>query len=237
MDDLPINFEDFREMESSIKLKYISTEEKNENASLKNISFSIDRGESIAILRSNYKDESFNKLRELLVGSLQPSSGIVRITELVNDLGNLTTLFHSNASGRKNIYMCCSALGMDKLEVDVIEDDIINLSGLEQCIDDSVKHYSEEMRSQLALAISFFLKGKILIFDQTLQIENEEYLQKTKKKIEEFLHAKGTFVLFTDSIQMARNLCSRGMLIQNGHLVVDDIIDSTLEALQISAEG
>lgn len=133
--------------------------------------------------------------------------------------------------------MCCSALGMDKLEVDVIEDDIINLSGLEQCIDDSVKHYSEEMRSQLALAISFFLKGKILIFDQTLQIENEEYLQKTKKKIEEFLHAKGTFVLFTDSIQMARNLCSRGMLIQNGHLVVDDIIDSTLEALQISAEG
>lgn len=186
---------------------------------LNDVSAVIREGESVALFGHNGSGKS--TLLKLISGVLRPDAGQVLTRGRVAGLIEVGAGFHPDLSGRENIYLNAAILGMEKKEIDARFDEIVAFSEIEQFIDTEVKHYSSGMFVRLAFAVAIHTTLDVLLVDEVLAVGDEPFQKKCLDKIRE-LQAQGkTILVVSHALDTAANLCSRGILLEKGHVIFD----------------
>jgi lipopolysaccharide transport system ATP-binding protein len=194
---------------------------------LQDINFEVNRGEVIGIVGKNGAGKS--TLLKILSRVTSPTTGIIKTRGRIVSLLEVGTGFHSEMSGRENIYMNGAILGMTKKEISSKMNDIIEFSGCERYIDTPVKRYSSGMTVRLAFAVAAHLDPEILIVDEVLAVGDAEFQKKAIGKMQDISRKGGRTVLFVShNMAAVKSLCTRGILIENGMIKIDGDIDKTL---------
>ena len=186
--------------------------------SLKDINFDVERGSTLGIIGRNGAGKS--TLLKLLSRVTAPTTGSIKIKGRVASLLEVGTGFHPELTGRENVYLNGSILGMRKREIDRKLDEIVDFSGVERYIDTPVKRYSSGMSVRLAFAVAAHLESEILIVDEVLAVGDAEFQKKCLGKMEDIGRREGRTVLFVShNMSAVQELCSTGIQIHNGQIV------------------
>jgi lipopolysaccharide transport system ATP-binding protein len=181
---------------------------------LRNVSFEVKEGDVLGIIGHNGAGKS--TLLKILSRITEPSEGEVRIKGRVAALLEVGTGFHAELTGRENIYMNGTILGMRKKEIDGKLDEIVDFSGVEKFLDTPVKFYSSGMRVRLGFSVAAHLEPEILIIDEVLAVGDAEFQMKCLGKMEA-VAAHGRTVLFVShNLATINSLCSKTLLIDKG---------------------
>jgi lipopolysaccharide transport system ATP-binding protein len=193
--------------------------DKNIFWALNDISFDVKKGEAIGIVGPNGAGKS--TLLKILSRISEPSFGQARIKGRISSLLEVGTGFHPELTGRDNIYMNGTILGMTRNEIDRKLDQIIDYSGVERHIDTSLKFYSSGMKVRLGFAVAAFMEQEIIIMDEVLAVGDAEFQKKCLGTMEN-VRSQGRTVLFVShDLNAIQTLCKRAILLKNGSLVAD----------------
>lgn len=185
--------------------------------SLKDINLEIEQGDAVGIIGRNGAGKS--TLLKLLSRVTSPTTGSIKIKGRVASLLEVGTGFHPELTGRENIYLNGSILGMRKKEIDRKLDEIVEFSRVERYIDTPVKRYSSGMTVRLAFAVAANLESEILIVDEVLAVGDAEFQKKCLGKMEEVGRKEGRTVLFVShNMSAVHALCKRGILLDSGRV-------------------
>jgi ABC-2 type transport system ATP-binding protein len=186
---------------------------------LKDISLTIDRGETIGILGHNGSGKS--TLLKCISGILKPTTGEVRLRGRIASLLELGAGFHPDLTGRENVYINASFLGIPKKEIAKHFDDIVAFAELEHFIDQQVKYYSSGMYVRLGFAVAINVEPDILLVDEVLAVGDEVFQKKCIDRVEE-LQLEGKTILFvTHAADLARKICDRVIVLDHGDMVAN----------------
>ena len=215
------------------KLKELITFDNEYNGSddiiwaLKDTSFEVKRGEILGIIGANGAGKS--TLLKILAQITHPTSGRVELIGRVASLLEVGTGFHPELTGRENIYLNGTILGMTKNEIDGKLAEIIDFSGVEKFIDTPVKRYSSGMRVRLAFSVAAHLEPEILLIDEVLAVGDAEFQKKCLGKMKN-ISSKGRTVLFVShNMPSIINLCNRGILLNDGEVIKDGQAEDVVE--------
>lgn len=197
-----------------------------------NVSFKIQKGESVALFGKNGAGKS--TILKMITEVAYPTSGEIIIDGRVSALLELTSGFDPEFTGRENIYLKGQILGLENSEIKKIEGLIVDFAELEEYIDQPVRTYSSGMKARLGFSINVNVKPEILIVDEALSVGDEEFRRKCIRKINELIKRDNVTLLYvTHATKTAQDFCSRGMVMQTGKLIFDGNIE---EAMQVYTE-
>lgn len=184
------------------------------------VSFTINRGESVALFGKNGAGKS--TILKMITGVTFPTSGDIKVEGRVSALLELTSGFDQEFSGRENIYLKGHILGLKDSEIKALEDTIVEFSELEDYIDQPVRTYSSGMKSRLGFAINVNIKPEILIVDEALSVGDAAFKNKCKEKVNDIIKNDNVTLLFvTHQTAVAEEFCKRGIVMKDGKLVFD----------------
>jgi lipopolysaccharide transport system ATP-binding protein len=194
--------------------------QENEFWALDDVSFELKKGEVLGIIGRNGSGKS--TLLKILSRVTRPTRGRALIHGRVAALLEVGTGFHAELTGRENIYMNGTILGMSRNQIRRRLDEIIEFSGVEKFIDTPVKHYSSGMTVRLAFAVAAHLEPEILIVDEVLAVGDVEFQKKCIGKMQDVASAEGRTVLFVSHhLPSVKRLCKRGLVLRNGKKVYE----------------
>ena len=204
---------------------------------LKDITFDVKEGEVVGIIGKNGAGKS--TLLKLLSRVTSPTTGVIRARGRIASLLEVGTGFHGELTGRENIYMNGSILGMTRSEINRKLDDIVEFAGVERYIDTPVKRYSSGMTVRLGFAVAAFLDPEILVVDEVLAVGDAEFQKKAIGKMRDVSKGEGRTVLFVSHNMTAiRNLCERGVVLEDGMVKFDgDVEDAVSMYLQETSDS
>jgi lipopolysaccharide transport system ATP-binding protein len=186
---------------------------------LKDVSFEIHKGEVLGIIGRNGAGKS--TLLKILSKITCPTSGYARIRGRISSLLEVGTGFHPELTGRENIYLNGTVLGMRKKEVDRKFDEIVDFSGVEKFLDTPVKRYSSGMTVRLAFAVAAHLEPEILLVDEVLAVGDAAFQKKCLNKMQEVGRHGRTVLFVSHNMSAITRLCERAVLIESGRLIKD----------------
>jgi lipopolysaccharide transport system ATP-binding protein len=195
-------------------LSKLDAEEDSIFWALRDVSFEVQEGEVMGIIGHNGAGKS--TLLKILSQITEPSTGEVKIRGRVAALLEVGTGFHPELTGRENIYMNGTILGMTKKEIDRKLDEIVDFSGVEKYLDTPVKFYSSGMRVRLGFAVAAHLEPEILIIDEVLSVGDAEFQKKCLGKMEDVSRQGRTVLFVSHNMTAVQNLCSNGIVLKNG---------------------
>lgn len=200
---------------------------KEEFLALRDVSFTVKQGESLGIIGRNGAGKS--TLLKILSRITPPTQGTIRARGRIASLLEVGTGFHQELTGRENIFMNGSILGMKRSEIKARFDEIVDFSGTEQFLDTPLKHYSSGMQLRLAFAVAAHLEPEILIVDEVLAVGDGEFQKKCMKKMEDVTGEGRTVLFVSHNLPSLKAICKTGMLLNKGQLVkmgaMEDVID------------
>lgn len=201
---------------------------------LRDISFEVKHGEVLGIIGRNGAGKS--TLLKILSRITDPTHGRATIYGRVGSLLEVGTGFHPDLTGRENVYLNGTILGMRKTEVDKKFDEIVAFAGVEKFIDTPVKRYSSGMGVRLAFAVAAHLEPEILIVDEVLAVGDLSFQEKCLGKMAEVTRLGRTVLLVSHNIGAIKNLCRNAILLSDGCIAasgeVDNVISSYLTSLR-----
>lgn len=186
---------------------------------LSDVSFDVARGEVIGILGPNGAGKS--TLLKLLSRITEPSAGWAEVDGRVASLLEVGTGFHPELTGRENVYLNGTLLGMTKREVDDKLDRIVEFSDLVEFLDMPVKRYSSGMRVRLAFSVAAHLEPEILLIDEVLAVGDAAFQKRCLGKMEEVAGGGRTVLFVSHQMGAIRELCPRSLLLREGRLIYD----------------
>lgn len=194
---------------------------------LKDVSFRINSGEVVGIIGKNGAGKS--TLLKILSRITSPSVGEVKMRGRVGSLLEVGTGFHPEMTGRENIFMNGTVLGMRRFEIQRKFDEIVDFAGVAKYIDTPVKRYSSGMMVRLGFAVAAFLEPEILIVDEVLAVGDAEFQRKAIGKMQDVSKGMGRTVLFVShNISAIRALCTRGIVFTNGTITFQGGLEDSL---------
>lgn len=201
---------------------------------LRDVSFSVRRGESLGVIGRNGAGKS--TLLKLVTRILEPTSGKITIRGRTHAMLELGAGFHPELSGRDNVYLNGSIYGFSRREMSQRFDQIVEFAELERFIDTPVKHYSSGMFMRLGFSIAAHMDPDILVIDEVLAVGDASFQRKSHKALQD-LKANGTTILFVShNPEQVRGFCDRAVLLQHGQLVdfglSNDVVDHYLRLLR-----
>ena len=195
---------------------------------LQDINFEVKQGEVLGIIGHNGAGKS--TLLKILSRITEPTTGQIKIKGRVSALLEVGTGFHPELTGRDNVYMNGTILGMRKKEIDAKFDEIVAFSGVEKHIDTPVKFYSSGMRVRLAFSVAAHLEPEILIIDEVLAVGDAEFQRKCLGKMEDVSNKQGRTVLFVShNMNAIRNICKSVLLLDAGIAVNNSDTETIIE--------
>ena len=207
------------------RLKY------NEFWALKDINFTLNKGDRLGILGLNGAGKS--TLLKVIAGVLKATEGSVTTKGKIAPLLELGAGFDQQYTGRENIYLYGAVLGFSKKFLDEKYDEIVKFSELEKIIDVPVKNYSSGMKSRLGFSVATLVEPDILILDEVLSVGDAKFRKKSEKKIMSMFD-KGVTVLFVShSLEQVQRLCNKAILLEKGQIIASGTVD---EVSKIYAE-
>ena len=195
---------------------------------LHDISFDVYPGESIGIIGRNGAGKS--TLLKILSKITPPTSGQIICRGRVASLLEVGTGFHPELSGRENIYMNGSILGMRKFEIDKHFDSIVDFSGVEKFLDSPLKHFSSGMQLRLAFAVAAFLEPEILIIDEVLAVGDAEFQKKCLGKMDEVSKSGRTVLFVSHDLSAVSTLTKKSIFLDKGKLVQMGLTPAIIQA-------
>jgi ABC-2 type transport system ATP-binding protein len=186
---------------------------------LSDVSLTVKAGETVGILGRNGSGKS--TLLKCICGVLQPTSGEVAVRGKLAALLELGAGFQQDLTGRENIYLNGSLLGMSKREIDRAFDAIVDFSELEEFIDGPVKFYSSGMAVRLGFAVAVNVDPDILVVDEVLAVGDERFQRKCIDRVKQFQREGRTILLVTHAADTVRSICDSGVVLSHGHLVAE----------------
>lgn len=182
---------------------------------LKDINFKVEQGDVLGIIGKNGAGKS--TLLKILSKVTSPTTGVIRACGRIASLLEVGTGFHPEMTGRENIYMNGSIMGMTKTEINRKFDEIVDFAGVERYIDTPVKRYSSGMTVRLGFAIAAHLEPEILVVDEVLAVGDAEFQKKAIGKMKDVSKGEGRTVLFVShNMTAVKSLCNKGVILQNG---------------------
>lgn len=199
---------------------------------LDNVSFSVQKGETLGIIGSNGAGKS--TLLKLLTRITPPTRGTAVVRGSVGSLLEVGTGFHPELTGRENIYLNGSILGMKRKEIDAKFSEIVEFAGVGKFLDTPVKRFSSGMIVRLAFSVAAHLEPDILLIDEVLSVGDAAFQKKSFKKMEEITRKDNKTILFVShNLPSVRELCQRCILMEHGKIKMignsDDVINAYLE--------
>ena len=183
---------------------------------LREIAFDVSAGETVGIIGRNGAGKS--TLLKVLARITEPTSGEVQIRGRVRPLLEVGTGFHTELTGRENIFMNGAILGMRRAEIVRRFDEIVSFAEVEQFVDTAVKHYSSGMYLRLAFAVAAHLEPEILIVDEVLAVGDEAFQRKCLGKMGDVRKAGRTVLFVSHNLQAVTTLCTRAILLDHGRI-------------------
>lgn len=195
---------------------------------LKDITFDVQKGDVVGIIGKNGAGKS--TLLKLLSRVTSPTTGAIRARGRIASLLEVGTGFHPELTGRENIYMNGSIMGMTRHEISSKLDEIVDFAGVERYVDTPVKRYSSGMTVRLGFAVAAFLEPEILVVDEVLAVGDAEFQKKAIGKMQDVSKGEGRTVLFVShNMAAVKSLCTRGIVLKNGLI---DYIGNSEEAIK-----
>jgi lipopolysaccharide transport system ATP-binding protein len=203
---------------------------------LKDVSFKVNEGEVVGIIGRNGAGKS--TLLKILSKISYPTAGSVSVAGRVAALLEVGTGFHDELTGRENVYLNGSILGMGKAEVDKKFDEIVAFSGVERFIDTPIKRYSSGMRLRLGFAVAAHLDPEVLIVDEVLAVGDAAFQRKCLDTMQELRGGGRTVLFVSHNMAAVENLCTRGIWIEDGAIRFDGSAkDAINKYLSVFAEA
>lgn len=195
---------------------------------LRDISFSVEQGDVVGIVGKNGAGKS--TLLKILSRVTSPTTGDIKIRGRIASLLEVGTGFHPEMTGRENIFMNGSIMGMTKAEIKSKFDEIVEFAGVAKYVDTPVKRYSSGMMVRLGFAIAAHLEPEILVVDEVLAVGDAEFQKKAIGKMQDVSKGEGRTVLFVShNMAAVRSLCTRGVMLKNGTVDFIGSIPDTLD--------
>ncbi len=200
---------------------------------LKDVSFTVEQGEVLGIIGRNGAGKS--TLLKILSRVTAPTSGRIRVKGRVASLLEVGTGFHPELTGRENIYLNGTILGMNRREIDRKFDEIVDFAEIEKFIDTPVKRYSSGMYVRLAFAVAAHLEPEVLIVDEVLAVGDAEFQKKCLGKMGDVAKHGRTVLFVSHNMLAIQTLCQKGIWLKNGEIVsggpATQIVDEYLKSM------
>lgn len=184
---------------------------------LDNVTFEVKKGEFLGIIGRNGSGKS--TLLKILAGIYKPDSGRVEINGLISPFLELGIGFNPELSGRDNIYLNATVLGLSEKQIDEKFEEIVDFSELRRFIDQKVKNYSSGMQVRLAFSVAIHARRDILLMDEVLAVGDANFQKKCINEFEKYKYKGKTIILVTHDVDIVRNYCDRALLLSNGRMV------------------
>ena len=202
---------------------------------LRDVGFRIDRGETVAIIGKNGSGKS--TLLQVICGTLTPTAGEVRVNGRIAALLELGSGFNPEFTGRENVYLNGSVLGLTRAQVDERFEAITAFADIGEFIDQPVKTYSSGMYVRLAFAVIANVDADVLVVDEALAVGDVFFAQKCMRFLRQFQEAGGTLVFVSHSSAAVVNLCRRAIWLERGRVVMDGPAKEVSEAYHAKSYG
>ncbi len=186
---------------------------------LADIDIDIEQGTTVGILGHNGSGKS--TLLKCVAGILQPNEGEIALRGRLAALLELGAGFHPELTGRENVFMNASILGLSKREISKVFDEIVAFSELEKFIDMQVRHYSSGMYIRLGFAVAVNVDPDILLVDEVLSVGDEAFQRKCLERVARFQREGRTILFVTHAADLVRRICDRALVLDHGRLVAD----------------
>jgi ABC-type polysaccharide/polyol phosphate transport system ATPase subunit len=194
---------------------------------LKDISFEVKDGELLGIIGRNGSGKSTTL--KLIAGVYRPTSGKISVSGKVSALIELGAGFHGDLTGRENIVINGLMLGLSRRQIRDCEQRIIDFAELGEFIDSPVKQYSSGMFMRLGFGIAVEVDPDILLIDEILSVGDEAFQRKCIERIEDFQRRGKTIVYVSHSMESVKKICTRAILLHEGHMIADGAPDEVFE--------
>lgn len=202
---------------------------------LKNVSFAVEEGEIVGLIGGNGAGKS--TLLKVLSRITYPTSGEIKVRGIIGSLLEVGTGFHDELTGRENIYLNGSILGMTKKQINSKLDEIISFANVERFIDTPIKHYSSGMRLRLGFAVAAHLDTNILLVDEILSVGDVAFQKKCLDKMNDLRHGGRTILFVSHSMNVVENLCSRAIWIEGGEIRRDGNAREIIKEYMVTFAG
>jgi lipopolysaccharide transport system ATP-binding protein len=185
---------------------------------LKDVSFSVRRGEAFGIIGANGAGKS--TILKLLTGIMKPTKGFIRVGGRVSALIEVSAGFHQDLTGRENIYLNGAILGMTRDEIRRRFDSIVDFSGLGEFIDTPVKRYSSGMFARLGFSVAAHVDPEVLLVDEVLSVGDYLFQRKCMERMQAVIRSGSTVVFVSHNLREVANLCQRSLLLERGQVQI-----------------
>jgi len=199
---------------------------------LRDVTFDVKEGNTHALVGSNGSGKS--TLLTCLAKIYWPTEGNIEYRGRMASLLEVGSGFHLELSGRENIYLNGSILGMSRKEIDHKFDSIVDFSGVEKFLDQPVKNYSSGMYVRLGFSIAIHVDPDILVVDEVLSVGDEEFQRKSFQKFLEFKEKGKTIILVTHTMQVVRDICDTATWINKGEMMTTGEASAVVDQYQAS---
>jgi ABC-2 type transport system ATP-binding protein len=196
-----------------------SKQHRQEFWALNGVNLEVESGQTFGLIGANGSGKS--TLLKTIGGIITPTTGYVERRGRLAALLELGAGFHGDLTGRENVYLNASILGLSRAETDRYFDSILDFAGTEQFIDTQVKFYSSGMYVRLAFAVAVHVDPEILLVDEVLAVGDEPFQRKCIDRIKQFQSEGRTIVIVTHSLDQVRQMCDRVVLLESGKVVID----------------
>jgi len=209
-----------------------SNQHKDDFWALRDVDFTIEAGTTVGLLGANGSGKS--TLLKVIGGIIDPTDGVVERRGRLAALLELGAGFHPDLTGRENVFLNASILGLSRAQTETYFDSIVAFSEIGDFIDTQVKFYSSGMYVRLAFAIAVHVDPDILLVDEVLAVGDEPFQKKCMDKIKEFQREGRTIVFVSHSASQVQELCDRAVVLKHGNVVFDGPTDDGILALRES---
>lgn len=224
--------------EKSLKERLVnfgrSNAHKEDFWALSDVDLQIESGTTVGLIGPNGSGKS--TLLKTIGGIIQPTRGQVMLRGRLAALLELGAGFHPDLTGRENVYLNASILGLTRQETDRHFDAIVDFSGIEKFIDTQVKFYSSGMYVRLAFAVAVHVDPDILLVDEVLAVGDEPFQRKCLERIRSFQHEGRTIVLVTHGLDQVAEFCDRAVVLEHGRMSADGAPRDALRVLRSDFE-
>lgn len=213
--DVSKRFRVFREKPTSLKARLLTSRSRAEDFwALRDVSFDVAEGSTLGLIGHNGSGKT--TLLKCVAGILRPTSGAVTQRGRLAALLELGAGFHPELTGRENVYLNASFLGLSRKETDAAYESIVDFAELEEFMDNQVKFYSSGMLVRLGFAVAVHVDPEVLLIDEVLAVGDEAFQVKCIDRVRTFQREGRTIVLVTHALDTVREICDRAVMLHHG---------------------
>jgi ABC-2 type transport system ATP-binding protein/lipopolysaccharide transport system ATP-binding protein len=199
---------------------------------VRNVSFSIERGEAVGLVGRNGSGKS--TLLKLIAGIYRPTAGrlLIARNSRISSMIELGVGFHPELTGRENVFLSAAIHGLPAADIERMYDSVVAYSGLEHFIDVPLKNYSSGMHMRLGFAIAANLDPDILLLDEIFAVGDADFQQRCIATVQRFLEEGKTIIFVSHAPSAVRAICRRVCVLEQGELLFDGDVDAGLEVYE-----